>query len=93
MKITIIQEDIDNGKAGSAFHCPISNAVNRLYPTAKNNSYEYQKAVTGPFWIRHGNLSQRESYALPEEAIKFIYNFDTGNYVEPITFIAKRCEE
>jgi len=91
--INLIQEDIDNGECMNPFDCPISKAVNRLYPISTWNPDEYLETITGPTSIRHGNLNQRENYVLPIEAIEFVKNFDNGNYVEPFTFIATKCEE
>lgn len=74
MKITVTQEDIDNGERGDECRCPIALALNRIVPGGKVHSYSAE--------LPKG----REEIPLPSAACYFVEKFDTGKPVQPFTF-------
>ncbi len=75
MKITMIYDDVENGHV-SIFDCPIALALQRVF---KNN-----KITVGLFNINFGYGLQ--PFALPQNALNFRKEFDTGSKPQPIEF-------
>lgn len=74
-----IQEAILDNDRGSSRWCPISRAVRR--------QTDYQDIMTSLEAIYiEDDKKNLYCYHLPEEALDFIWEFDQGGPVEPISF-------
>jgi hypothetical protein len=75
--IDITQEDIDNGKLRSAWHCPIAKSLKRIFGK--------QPSVT-PLCIRiYGpELGDMLVYNINEELSQFMSDFDIERPVSPV---------
>jgi len=82
MKITVTQEDIDNGEPGSR-SCPIANAINRQYTFKKR----HPNAIVGLSEVGIDICNSRVWFNLSKPAQKFIKDFDNGLIIKPSTFI------
>lgn len=78
MKIEITDADIDNGRPGNAFECPIAMAVKRICPDWRD--------VTVDGDVIRIVRAYPEVHALPIEAKQFIVRFDDKFPVFPFTF-------
>jgi hypothetical protein len=84
MRITVTQDDIDNGFRGTACACPVARAVGRAFgvPPLVN-----QVSVGWSIGIRQSPADRYMTwYALPDVADDFIRKFDTKQPVEPFAF-------
>lgn len=78
MVINVTQEDIEMGSPSLCYNCPIAWAAKR--------------AIAGSFAAVDGikmvieSEEKRTRYWLPEEARKFVDDFDSGRPVKPFSF-------
>lgn len=79
--ITVLQDDIDNGRRGSATRCAIALAACR-------DLFWDEVAVSGTYLRGYapGGITTQFHAALPGEARAFIPRFDSGVPVEPFKF-------
>lgn len=89
MKVVVTSKHIREGRVGSAFKCPIARAV------AEQTKNETTCVGRETFSFRVGDMNEPFAttiirYRLPKEARTFIDNFDVGQPVEPITFVARK---
>ena len=79
--LEITEEDILTGQRGSPERCPIALAGRRVFNrtvSVANNVKVYTKGWECLWRNTH-------SYKISEEVKWFMYNFDVGNKVEPIS--------
>lgn len=87
--ITVLQDDIDNGKVGISYSCALALAAKRelmdmegIYPSVSASTiYLYEnegRTGAASYVIR-----------LPEEAREFVATFDARQPVEPFKFEAE----
>jgi len=76
MKVSVTQDDIDNGQPFEPGCCPVAIAVKRLCPNARE------------VWVGGVIDVDRQRFKFPEEVRIFISHFDTGIKVQPIEFEA-----
>lgn len=77
MKISVTQEDINEGTPQDCWSCPIARAVQRA------TGFDWVE-VDG-MYVEAGGVPQK-SCELPAEARRFVNKFDDGRYVEPFDF-------
>lgn len=75
IKISVSQEDIDNGTPGDETCCPIALAVKRQYPEYNEVSVEIDVLFLDDI-----------NYLMPIEASNFVDDFDEGKSVAPLEF-------
>lgn len=76
MKINVKQSHIDEGKHESPFYCPVALAIR-----AKKQAY---------VWVASAYLEiDGRTAPLPARVKRFIYNFDRGRKVRPMSFEMK----
>lgn len=80
LAITVLEEDILQGKPKECSHCPIARAIERQTG---------QEAHVGLTNFVLGSLD-RVRYDMPREASTFIVRFDAHEPVEPFSFLARR---
>lgn len=78
-KITVTQDDIDEGCALSANNCPIARALVREF-------YNPDVWVGSSVRIRYPSGGSRR-YEISRAARRFINRFDEGKEVKPFSFI------
>ena len=75
MKITVTQNNIDNGVPKNSCKCPIARALKQIFPgediEVKRSSIYIGKSI---------------HYAMPLKACYFIVDFDEGREVYPFEF-------
>lgn len=81
-KIKVTKNDIKFGYPNSATTCPIARAVQRLLPDGNVFVYPTEIEFCQLTESKHDHIRTK----LPEEAVQFIRDFDTGNKVRPFTF-------
>lgn len=91
MKVTVTQKHIREGRVGSAFKCPIAQAVREQ---TKNDTTCVGRET---FSFRVGDMNEPFTttiirYRLPLAARNFIDDFDQGQSVSPIEFIARKVK-
>jgi hypothetical protein len=76
MLIHVTQDDIDQGRPGNSYECPIARAISR--ETGEETE------VGGGYFQLH---SWKQYKTLPDHAVAFIETFDTKGpeHVQPIT--------
>lgn len=77
MKIIVTQDDIDNGRKGLSFCCPVALALNRHYEIS---SVSKNGIACGD--KNHGAVQ----IPTPPSVIEFIMNFDADRPVKPFEF-------
>lgn len=83
MKITVTQEDINNGKRADYQFCPIALALNRAFHTKSAEVNPSRAYVTRKkLWL----FESPALYFLPPEASNFVTTFDQGKPVAPFEF-------
>jgi hypothetical protein len=75
--IKVTKEDINNGRAGNSFACPVALAIRRTIDA-------YGAAVSNDWIITDGNI-----YRTPLSVVDFIEQFDRGDAVDPFEFTAE----
>jgi len=80
IKVTVTQEDIDNGIMGRADSCAIAKAIMREFSLAEVRVAPYITIFNGVL------------YKTSTRARKFVKSFDKGKVVKPSTFIFKSEE-
>lgn len=88
LRVTVTQEDIDKGCRWSGHGCAIARAINRLFEKT------FHTCQLGIFSNEDARISidTMPLFTLPPEAVKWIYDFDFGRGVKPITFEIERTE-
>lgn len=85
MKFSVTQEHIDDGRVGSAYHCPIARCLNEaLKPKeqiAVTPEYIYLNTVLDEYGNDVGNKVNT-----PAKAMDFIHSFDRRRNVAPFEF-------
>lgn len=88
--ISVTQDDIDNGKAGSRVDCPVALAACRVFNRTIRVGLTVLYIVDDANWHNLAATRARElavaHYHLPDAAIDFINRFDAGNDVAPFEF-------
>lgn len=79
IEINVTQEDINKGIKSDCSKCPIALAANRVIPNGA--------LAVGGASITYWNEKEAISILLPEIALKFIRDFDSGRKVKPFSFI------
>jgi len=74
--VTVLQEDIDNGKRSDSHECPIALALLRVLP-------EGSKVSVGVFIAR---INDTTVIDLPREIERWTAAYDMGGAVSPVTF-------
>jgi len=77
MKIHVTQEDIDNGKRGDAYGCPIALALHRSFKRKWSVGLTCAKNTNG------------KVIEIPRSAQRFIRTFDNRKPAKPFNFILK----
>ena len=86
MRITVTQEDIDDGRPQDAFRCPIALATKRDTAILSGNA---AVSVTHHDLCLHRNGGRTLWRALmPPDATAFTDDFDAGHSVMPFSFEA-----
>lgn len=80
IRVTITEEDIQDGEAGDGAHCPIATALRRQYPQHEPFVTYYDATLTAPG-------SMLDCYWLSRRARRFAVAFDQGRPVQPSAFI------
>lgn len=88
MKLTITQEDIDNGEVGDPCWCPIANAIARACNIEDKARRDCIEVNSDGIWINGTTIySSRILYPhkvpMPRQLKDFINNFDNEEEVEP----------
>jgi hypothetical protein len=78
MKITVTQEDIDEGIIKDCIRCPIARAIGRAFGE--------KASVAQTDYYVSGRWNSLKPKKLPNVATEFIYDFDAGRPVHPFTF-------
>lgn len=78
MKVTVTQEDIDNGVQWQPQQCPIARALARR--TRRTASVGIWSAFLDK------DTDEESEYALPVAARDFVFTFDTTGVGNPATF-------
>ena len=86
--LEITEEDILMGERGDSSFCPIANAGRRVFNRKVTVARDFR--VYSAWWEYIWYSTWKAEYKLPKEAKEFMYQFDIGNPVEPIT-IELRC--
>lgn len=86
MTINVTEFDILHGEAGKCFSCPISLAIERVFPECKGAS-----VTAGNALIFMKDFHDKR-FVLPAEATQFIRAFDHGHPVAPFSFILTPAE-
>ena len=86
MRINVTQRDIDYGKRGNAYSCPVSRAI-------KRNS-KVRAVTVGITTARIYPLHEVQSkvFFLPRFVTQFITEFDAERDVKPFTFKIRDLE-
>lgn len=93
MKIEIKQEHIDSAECRSPYDCAVVKAVNEAI-----DIYGFKSVIYAPgdcisiFTWKHGDPIQHD-FDLPDRIQEFIKDFDSEDYVEPISFELDGLEE
>lgn len=82
IRVTVTQDDIDNGKPRNAFSCPITIAVNRKLSVTSSSV----SSSTFTYYDKENDRYIR--YCMSKRASKFIRQFDSGKAVKPFIFYA-----
>jgi hypothetical protein len=77
MRVRVTQQDIDNGKKGNCYECPIAQAVER------DHGFTVSVSMCGIRILKNSFL-----FDLPDEAKDFLHAFDCGLGAQPIEFDA-----
>ena len=77
VRVQVTQQDIDDGKAGEAYRCPVALAARRAFP--RQHVRVYAPCI---MLIESGY----PTFDLPSEARRFVDRFDGGVHVEPFEF-------
>jgi len=77
IKVTVTQEDIDNGVMGMADSCAIAQAIMREFTTTKVRVQPLTTVINGVY------------YKTSTRAKRFIERFDKVEVVKPSVFIFK----
>lgn len=77
MKITVTQEDIENGEPRRCSLCPIALAISRAFTHG-----EFISIGAGGFWSINGERQPK----LPKIVEDWIRSFDKNETVEPFKF-------
>lgn len=79
MRVTVTQDDIDNGIRHSPSFCPIGRAFKRSFPG------HFDVSVANPTIVYH--YDDMFAYFRPSKrALAFMTKFDEGENVEPTSF-------
>lgn len=78
LKITVTQEDIEEGQARSCHRCPVALAMSRTIG---------RELVVYPHYA--GTLGMDVVCFFPSEVEQFIADFDEGKPVKPFSFTVK----
>ena len=84
--LEITNEDIEFGRRKSPFHCPIALAGKRVF--GRKVSVGRIVRVESKWW--EGFWKDQPGYTLTKEAKEFMYLFDIGKSVKPITIELRR---
>ena len=84
MRVNVTRKDIDEGRECASTECPIALAIQR-------SSHNIRSALVDVAHVKvyYYNSSFGTLYHLPEEARKFIHNFDSGHLrskLQPFSF-------
>lgn len=74
MKISLTQDDIDNGLPDDCEDCPVALAIKRVNPDAYVTAYSHEITI------------DRVKFEVPLSVSVFINNFDDGRHVKPFEF-------
>ena len=77
IKVSVTQQDIDNGRRQDPFSCPIALSLRRAFG-AEQIRIESHRIIIG-----------NQEYRPSKRMKTFIHKFDSGKSVEPQTFIVK----
>jgi hypothetical protein len=85
MRVTIrvTAEDIRQGKRNNCYGCPITLAVARALPKFYAKVYKKDLHLIP----RQAQARPWQIFALPEQATRFVRDFDAGQVVEPFSFV------
>jgi len=81
MKISVTQEDIDNGKRKECDSCPVALAIMRHFK-AKSVWVD----VHGIYYY-HNDVNDCGKEPMTKEILEFIIDFDAGRNVKPFDII------
>jgi hypothetical protein len=86
VKISVTQQDIDDGKRIQARYCPIALAVSRETGMIAVVTFKYLTLFTGKEELYRNEALKR--WSMPPEAQVFVRRFDSGlgEKVEPFEF-------
>ena len=80
---SVTQGDIDKGKRGSPYYCPIAQSYMRRFRTALASALTKDIRI----WGHHLGLDRKPQwYSLPRKATAFTHAFDRGKPVKPFRF-------
>lgn len=90
LRITVTAEDISSGTKSDCEKCAVARAANRARGLGFFAWYDraWVYGVEEPAGPRIA-FGDGLEYSLPEEAIRFIVDFDEGRQVYPFSFVAK----
>ncbi len=86
VKITVTQDDIDNGIPCAAGECPVARAATRAFETMTYAGPDDLMVVDAG----GSAVNATHIYILPAKARKFINRFDAERVVKPFEFTVKR---
>lgn len=81
LRVTVTQEDIDNGVRTFADRCAIANAINRLFER-RMTVCSFGICDNKPVTLFPADVL----FTFPKNVLEWIERFDEGQNVEPITF-------
>jgi hypothetical protein len=89
LKITVTQDDINNG-APTSCACPIALAVRRMFPGAF-----ISVGMLGIYihYLHTDSVVNDKRYRATPRVLEFIRHFDAGIPVQPATFDVLECED
>ena len=80
IRVTVTEEDIENGEVADSKACPIACAINRAYPLYRARVNEFQILLV------ESDEEKNKLYKTSRRAARFISRFDANKAVKPATF-------
>ena len=77
IRITVTQEDIDNGIRGSSYHCPIALAAHRVKG--------FEHAILGRNWARWSG--HRDAYELHNDELFLPVSASVSTFIRSFDFM------
>lgn len=85
LEVTVNQDHINRGRPNACHACPVALA---LLDALNAGPADYITVGRERIELRSAFLGSTEHYALPEKVTNWIWAFDAGEEVKPITFTA-----